>query len=85
MYGGEGDDAGAKKADLVNKPGKQPATVSLGASDRGGVKRKASLSGPEGPSKPSDEPQLSKREMKRRAKKARLASANSSGASLAAS
>lgn len=85
IYGGEGDDAGAKKVDLVNKPGKQPATVSLSASDGGGMKRKASLGGPEGPSKPSDEPQLSKREMKRRAKKARLASANSSGASPAAS
>lgn len=85
VYGGEGDDAGTRKVEPVNKPGKKPVTASLNVSDGSGIKRKASSGGPEGQSTRSDEPQLSKREMKRRAKKARLASVNSSDASPAAS
>ncbi|KAM5457511.1 RNA-binding RNA processing protein rpp1 [Microsporum audouinii] len=80
IYGGEEDEGVAKKADQGKKAGKKPGTATFGVSDGNGVKRKASLGGTDSQSTPPNEPQLSKREIRRRAKKAKLLSADTSGA-----
>ncbi|KAK2867835.1 hypothetical protein FQN49_003421 [Arthroderma sp. PD_2] len=86
IYGGEGDDpkddpktAGQEGSKGGKKGGKRSGTITPAVSDGNGVKRKASPAGTDGQSTPTDDVQLSKREIKKRAKKARLGSGDNSG------
>ncbi|KAF3482065.1 uncharacterized protein GIQ15_04824 [Arthroderma uncinatum] len=79
IYGGEEDARNEQTtAGQGKKGGKKSGIVTPAGSDGNGVKRKASLGGTDGQSTPTDDLQLTKRELKRRAKKARLGSGTAS-------